>query len=226
MTVLGISSSAIKHGNVDRMIQFVLEKSAKQSEFINLTELSYSPCMACAHLCARDNLCKLDDDLKVLYPKMIHAEVIVLGTPCYSNSMNGFMSVFLERLWAFRHQRFPLEGKPFAVVSSGAVCAPEETVEAVKRRMTFYRAVFVGSVAFHSGNYTCFKCGYGTRCEVGGTQREFGDEGRKELKITKELFRKWEDSPEVVAEIEGLVQRVTTLETALCARPQPLDNSR
>ncbi|HIJ57403.1 MAG TPA: flavodoxin family protein, partial [Deltaproteobacteria bacterium] len=63
MTVLGISSSPIRNGNVDRMVKFILENSGKPFEFINLTELSYSPCRACVHLCARDNLCRLEDDL-------------------------------------------------------------------------------------------------------------------------------------------------------------------
>jgi multimeric flavodoxin WrbA len=56
MMLLGIRSSPIKGGNVDRMIHDVLEESGKDSEFINLTDLSYSPCRACAHLCAGDNL--------------------------------------------------------------------------------------------------------------------------------------------------------------------------
>ena len=121
MTVLGFSSSPFIDGNVDRMVKAILEKSGKSTEFFNLSELSYGPCRACAHLCAGDNLCKLDDDLKHLYSKILSAEAIVLGTPTYFSNMNGFMAIFLERLWAFRHQSFQIEGKPFIVVSVGAI---------------------------------------------------------------------------------------------------------
>lgn len=211
MTLLGISSSPIKGGNTDRMVQFVLDGSGKDSEFINLTDLSYSPCRACAHLCAGDNLCKLEDDLKALYPKIRQAEALILGTPCYFDSMNGFMRVFLERLWSFRHLRFQLEGKPYAVVSSGAHEPPEKTIEAVKRRMTAYRASFIGGVAFQSDIPPCFKCGYGVKCQVGGTQRMFGTEGRKNLKITRDLFKRWEDSPKMRTQIKGLGLQMAAL---------------
>ena len=211
MTVLGISSSPIRNGNVDRMVQFILENSGKPFEFINLTELSYSPCRACVHLCARDNLCRLEDDLKPLYPGIIAAEVLVLGTPSYFSNMNGFMTVFLERLWSFRHQQFLLEGKPFFVVSSGGLKSPEGAVEAVKRRMTAYRAHFSGSIAYTSTNIPCFKCGYGTICEVGSSQKVYGEEGRKNLKITKDLFKRWEDSPEAVRLAKAIAKKLLDL---------------
>ena len=106
MTVLGINSSPIRNGNVDRMVQFILENS----------------------------------------------------------------------------------GKPFFVVSSGGLRSPEGAVKAVKRRMTAYRAHFSSSIAYTSTNIPCFKCGYGTVCEVGSSQKVYGEEGRKNLKITKDLF--------------------------------------
>jgi len=212
MAILGFSSSAIKGGNVDRMVQRVLEKCGKQAEFINLTDLSYGPCRACAHLCAGDNLCKLDDDLKDLYPKIIAAETIVLGTPAYFNSMNGFMTVFLERLWSFRHQRFPLDGKPFTVVSTGdRLAAAEKAIEAVKRRMTAYRASFIGGVCFGSTIFPCYSCGYGLTCKVGGFYDAHGEEGLKNLEITPELFKRWEDFPDVTAQIDELAQQLALL---------------
>ncbi|CAB1084934.1 hypothetical protein D1AOALGA4SA_12435 [Olavius algarvensis Delta 1 endosymbiont] len=206
MSIYGFSSSPIIDGNVDRMVQYILKHSGKQSEFINLTQLSYSPCRACAHLCARDNMCKLDDDLKPFYPKLMEADAIVLGTPSYFNNTNGFMMVFLERLWALRHQRFPLEGKPFVVVASGGLTSPQQAIEAVKKRMLAYRAEFAGSVAFKSTILPCFKCGFGKTCEIGGSQTVYGAEGRRKLKITQELFKRWEDFPEVVRDIDNLCQ--------------------
>ena len=211
MTVIGISSSPIRGGNVDRMVQYILEHSGKPTQFVNLTELSYSPCRACAHLCAKDNLCRLDDDLISLYPKMIDAEAFVLGTPSFFNNINGFMSVFLERLWAFRHQRFPLDGKPFAVIACGGIQSPYEAIESVKRRMSAYRAFFIGDVTFNSCIIPCFKCGYGIVCEVGASQYVYGEEGRKRLRITKELFKRWEDAPEVMSQVEVIVSKIKAL---------------
>ena len=209
MTILGFSSSPIIGGNVDRMVKVILGKSEKSTEFFNLSELSFGPCRACAHLCAGDNLCKLDDELNSLYSKILSAEAIVLGTPTYFSNMNGFMAIFLERLWAFRHQSFQLEGKPFVVVSVGAISgAPEKAIEAVKDRMNAYNASFIGSVWFESNIFPCFKCGYGLKCKIGGLYYYYGEEGQKNLKITKELFKRWEDSPIVVSKIEELGQKL------------------
>ncbi|MFH1955233.1 MAG: flavodoxin family protein [Pseudomonadota bacterium] len=204
MTIIGISSSPILNGNVDRMVQYVLGKSGKPSEFINLTELTFSPCRACAHLCAKDNLCKLDDDLKPLYGKLMASEGIVLGTPAYFNNMNGFMTLFLERLWAFRHQRFPLEGKPFAAIASGGICAPHGAIESIKERMAAYRANYVGCIAFLSTILPCFKCGYGTRCKVGSLYDIYGEEGQKTIKINHTLFKRWEDTLGLPKKLEAL----------------------
>jgi multimeric flavodoxin WrbA len=209
LTILGFSSSPVIDGNVDRMVKAILEKSGKSTEFFNLSELSYGPCRACAHLCAGDNLCKLDDDLKHLYSKILSAEAIVLGTPTYFSNMNGFMAIFLERLWAFRHQSFQIEGKPFVVVSVGAIPgAPEKAIEAVKDRMNAYNATYNGSVWFESNIFPCFKCGYGLKCKIGGLYYYYGEKGQKNLKITKELFKRWEDSPMVVSKIEELGQKL------------------
>lgn len=211
MAILGFSSSPVKDGNVDRMVQALLEKTGKVTEFINLTELSYGPCRACTHLCAGHNLCELDDDLKVLYPRIVSAEAIVLGTPSWHYNMNSFMAVFLERLWAFRHIRFPLKGKPFAVVSSGGLGSPEKAIDSVKVRMTAYRATFVGSVGFVSKILPCFKCGYGLTCKVGRLHHVYGEEGQRNLKITEDLFKRWEDSPDIRAKVKELGQKLAAL---------------
>jgi multimeric flavodoxin WrbA len=212
MAILGFSSSAIKDGNVDRMVRAVLEKSGKPFEFIRMADLSYGPCRACAHLCAGDNMCKLEDDLKPFYHKIVSADAIILGTPVYFNSMNGFMALFLERMWSFRHQRFPLTGKPFGVVSTGdRLDGAEMAVDAVKRRMAAYKARFVGGVSYGSTIFPCYTCGYGTTCRVGGFYHAHGEEGLKTLEIAPKLFKSWEDHPGVAPRIDELAWEVASI---------------
>ncbi len=211
MTVIGISSSPVSGGNVDRMVRHILDRCRMPSTFVNLSELTFSPCRACAHLCAGDNLCRLDDDLRPLYPLMMEADAFVLGTPSYFNTMNASMTVFLERLWAFRHQRFPLEGKPFAVVASGGVECPDKAVDAVRDRMTAYRARFIGKAAFRSTILPCFRCGYRTGCEVGAFQAVYGECDRKNSKIRRDWFKKWEDDPTIINNINHIVTTIKAL---------------
>ena len=209
MNIVGISSSPIIDGNVDRMVQSVLNGVDGPSFFVNLTKLSFSPCRACAHLCAKDNFCKLDDDLKPLYSKILDAGALVLGTPSCFDDMNGFMRIFLERLWSFRHLRFPLKDKPYIVVASGGIQIPHNAIESVKDRMNAYQATFLDSIAFNSTIIPCFTCGYGMKCSVGASQYVYGEEARKNLKISDELFKKWEDCSETVDKIKIVTRMLT-----------------
>ncbi len=193
------------------MVQSLLKDSGKDAEFVNLTQLFFSGCRACVHRCARDNFCRIEDDLKPFYPKIVDAEAIVLGTPSYFNNINSFMAMFLERLWSFRHQRFPLKGKPFVAVAVGGIRSPINAVEAIKKRMTAYRAAFKGSVCYTSEIFPCYKCGYGHTCKVGSFYRIHREEGLRSWKITNQIFHQWEDEPEIVEQIQSLSQTLARL---------------
>jgi hypothetical protein len=210
MVVLGFSSSPIREGNIDRMVKALI-KDVEGSRFINLNYLSFGPCNACADLCAPDNFCKIEDDLIKLYPEIQEARAIVLGTPSYFDNMNSIMAMFLERLWSFRHNKYPLDGKPFAVVSSGGFKDPVNPIEAVKRRMGAYKAKFIGGISFLSTIAPCFRCGYGLTCQVGSLLRVYGEEGLERLRLGKNLFKKWEDSPEIVNQVDSLHEKILKL---------------
>jgi multimeric flavodoxin WrbA len=63
VAVLGVSGSPKVGGNTDRMIKAVLEKSGKETDFINLSTLRFDPCRGCCHLCASTNICGRKDKL-------------------------------------------------------------------------------------------------------------------------------------------------------------------
>jgi multimeric flavodoxin WrbA len=204
MVVLGFSSSPVKNGNVDRMVKKMLETTGADTLFLNLHDLSFGPCLGCAHLCASDNYCKLDDDLLKMYPVIEKAEALVLGSPNFFNKMNSLMAMFLERMWSFRHNRFPLMGKPYALIASGGFQVPESTIGSIKNRMNAYRASFVGSVAYLSRNASCHTCGYGLECTVGSLYKVYGEEGLERLRCGKDLYGDWEAAPEVVNQVKKL----------------------
>lgn len=211
MTILGISSSPVRSGNVDRMVEALLRLSGKESEFVNLNDLDYGPCMACPHLCAPDNICKLDDGLRPYYEKIIDADAVVLGSPSYFGGANSAMTMFLERLWSLRHNRYPITGKPFAAVSSAGFRNPEAPIEAVKKRMTAYRAEYIGGVAFLSEIAPCFVCGDGLTCRVGSFWTTQGEAGQERLRAGRGLFLRWEDSSEASREIDALGRKLAAL---------------
>ncbi len=57
MSIVGISGSPIPGGNTDRLVQSLLEQTGREHQFVNLSTLDFVPCRACAHLCAKSNIC-------------------------------------------------------------------------------------------------------------------------------------------------------------------------
>ncbi len=117
MSILGFSSGAVgRVGNVDRMVQALLEKSGGASEFVKLTNLQFSGCKGCVDLCAKSRECRLDDEAMPYYARLKKADAIVLGAPVYFGAPNATLLAFLERFFGYRHVKIAVKGKPVAEV--------------------------------------------------------------------------------------------------------------
>ncbi len=81
MAVLDVSGSPKGGAHTDRMIQAVLEKSGKKTDFTNLSRLRFDPYRGCCHLCASTNTCGREDDLIPYLDLVPEAAALVLGTP-------------------------------------------------------------------------------------------------------------------------------------------------
>ena len=64
MKIIGFSAGVVsRDSNIDRMVKAIMEKSSYDYEFIKLNDLTYSSCKGCVWLCAKPEICKLEDDL-------------------------------------------------------------------------------------------------------------------------------------------------------------------
>ena len=97
MRMIGFSSGAGgRNCNSDRMVKAILERSQAETEFVKLTDLTYSGCKACVHLCAGPQVCVLEDDLLPYYQKVKDADAVVLGSPVYFGTINATMMTFID----------------------------------------------------------------------------------------------------------------------------------
>ena len=206
MTIVGISGSPIIGGNTDRIVEAVLERSGKEHLFINLSKLRYDPCRACSHRCAPDNLCKADDDLKPVIAEIKDAEALVFGTPVHAGAVTGWMSSFISRLSCFTHVVHPMQDKPLVLVLTAGFRGSERLFPRWKHDVEAQACgiKFVGDIFYESVIVPCFKCGRGSECHVGGLWGLVGrDEERlRNFQFTKDIFNRWEDSPETVAKVD------------------------
>ena len=95
----------------------------------------------------------------------------------------------------------------------GGIQNPDKAIESVKNRMDAYQASFQGNVAFNSNIIPCFTCGFGTKCSVGASQYVYGEEARKNLNITEESFKKWEDCTDTKEKVDLLIKKLYKIRT-------------
>lgn len=214
--IVGISGSPILNGNTDRMVQALLELSGQAHNFVNLSTLRYDPCRACAHLCASTNLCPISDDLKPYFEPIINAKALVLGTPIHGGHITGWMYSFTTRLSCFSHVRHPLRDRPVLLVVTGLSRGGEE--RSVKRFTENVveqsrGARIIGHIYYASYIPPCYKCGKGKECKVGGLWGMLGrSEGKlQEWELKPEMFRRWEDCPETVAQVDVYAEMLSRL---------------
>lgn len=221
MAIVGVSGSPIVGGNTDRMVKALLEKSGKDHIFINLSTLRYDPCRACAHLCAKTNLCPLEDDLKPYFEPILKAEALVLGTPAHSGNMTGWMFSFISRLWCFHHVKNLLRDKPVVLVMTGLVSKTEKRgvnkfTESLKGGLkgNLHPVKILGHIYYASHIPPCYNCGRGKICKVGGLfyMLDYDEEKLKNFELTCDMFKRWEDCPQTVASVEKYAEMLSHLE--------------
>ena len=214
MKIIGFSAGVVgRDSNVDRMVKAIMEKTGYESEFVKLTDLNYSACKSCVWLCAPPQVCQLEDDLFPYYQKVKEADAVVLGSPVHMSTINATMLSFISRLWGGRHVSIPIAKKPFILALSGAgIRRLDSAEESFRRALRPYAVSIVDIVSYSSRIPPCYSCGRHQECVIGGAYGIWGNEART-LTITPELFSKWEDHPETVAQIEETADKLQMYQT-------------
>jgi multimeric flavodoxin WrbA len=195
MKILGISGSPRKDetSGVHTLVKTVLKNTGLDYELISLRGKKIGGCIACLG-CAKDNICKVKDDMADLRDAIVSADAYVIGAANYYSMMNALAHAFLERWFQFRHQEGDtLWGKLGVAVGVGGTSGtfPTDDIE----KLFMYN--FVETVAKVSGQgaASCFSCGYGETCGVGVPRMLFGED----VTITPEMIPDVSKQPEVIA---------------------------
>ncbi len=159
--VLGISGSPVKDSNTDLLVKTIMDASGVEGEFVKLSSIHISPCMACKK-CAYTNQCVLDDDFKWLSGKVLNADALVIGTPVMYGSASAFTKSFVERLWSLRHVKLLTQGKIGATAVVGWFNT-QTVSEWLNNVLMIGQIEVVGSVIGY-GTPGCFTCGPGETC--------------------------------------------------------------
>lgn len=198
MKILGISGSSRDENTSGtfRLVKTVLENTGIDYELISLKGKKISGCISCLQ-CAKDNVCKVKDDMYELRDKIVQADAYVIGAPNFYSTLNALTHAFIERWYQFRHQAGDsLWGKLAVAVGVGGSNG-DSPVNDLER---FFMYSFIETVTTVSGQgaAACFTCGYGETCDVGIPRMMMGED----VKITPDIIPSVTKQPELIKSAE------------------------
>jgi len=222
--ILGVSGSPTRNSNTDVLVRAILDATGLENEFIKLSQLNLSPCIACMK-CVYTNECAINDDFRWLSRKVMDASAIVIGSPTYYAMPSAFTKALVERLYSKRHIKLLTRGKLAVVVAIG-VASEKMVAEWLENALRAGGMEIVGSISA-KGTPCCFVCGAGETCNYAVwnayseqlTGMDFGvaDAYKEYLEILPDnkpyehgsarilkKYRSIQDEPEVMAEAERI----------------------
>jgi len=105
MKALGICGSPRTRGNTEIMLGFVLgelKSLGAETETINVCRMNIRPCTSC-RTCVTTGKCCVDDDMtRVVVPKLLSADIVVVASPVYFNNVSACTKAFIDRTWCLR----------------------------------------------------------------------------------------------------------------------------
>ncbi|AEH60482.1 NADPH-dependent FMN reductase [Methanosalsum zhilinae DSM 4017] len=103
MKVLGVVGSQRKNGNTSALVKEALkpfEENGIDTKLVFLGDYNINDCNGCDG-CQDTFRCIVDDDMQDIYPKILEADAIVLGSPTYFYNVSGDMKTFIDRCYCF-----------------------------------------------------------------------------------------------------------------------------
>ena len=132
MKVLGICGSPRMNGNSDILLTKALEGAkSKQAETekVYLNTMKFWGCSECIDA-RKDGVCKINDEMQVLYKKIDKADAIIVASPIFFGSLSSQTKMMIDRFQCYWTGKNIYKTVPLKKKRSGAfIC-----VEASKKK--------------------------------------------------------------------------------------------
>ena len=108
MRVLGINGSPRRGGNTDLLLAQVMkgaEAKGAETKTLVLNDLKITPCQHC-DACFEAGVCRIKDDMQMVYTEMGKADRIVLASPIHFLGLTAQAKAMIDRgqvLWARKY---------------------------------------------------------------------------------------------------------------------------
>lgn len=111
MKIIAIYGGPRLNRNTDQMLKRYLENidiNKNTIERVDLKDLTISMCDAC-YYCAKNAKCKFNDDMNLIYKKLDEADIVILATPMFFNSVSSLTKVMIDRCQMYWSKKFLLK---------------------------------------------------------------------------------------------------------------------
>lgn len=112
--VLGLFGSPRRGGNTDLLLEEMLkgaEEAGAHIERTRISELEFSPCIEC-HGCDETGECVLDDDMEMVYPKLLEADCVILASPIFFYGVTAWTKALIDRVQSLWVRKYRLKLPP------------------------------------------------------------------------------------------------------------------
>jgi len=106
MKILAIIGTHRRKGTVELLCSNLLmgaREKEHDTEIINLYDYEIKNCIGC-WTCV-DSKCFIEDDFYLIFSKIVSADIIVLGAPCYWGNVPGIVKTFMDRHAGYAMQK-------------------------------------------------------------------------------------------------------------------------
>ena len=162
MKVLGIVCSPRKGGNTEILVREALEaaqQAGAETEIILVADKNIAPCDAC-DACLKDSICRIKDDMQVIYEAMERADGIIFGTPSYFINVSAQAKAVMDRTYSLLFAR-KLRGKVAAVIVAARRIGVGQIFSIMYSFFSAHRMVIAGGGAGYGTEKGAVKEGLG-----------------------------------------------------------------
>jgi multimeric flavodoxin WrbA len=96
-----------------------IESSGAEYESFLIHDMNIKPCRACDKCQeAIDKYCVINDDMQVLYPKIVRSHALVIASPVYWFTVTAQTKLFMDRCYALgtSEEQYALKGKKIGII--------------------------------------------------------------------------------------------------------------
>jgi multimeric flavodoxin WrbA len=110
---LGIAGSARHEGNSELLLDRALAGAGDAgavTEKVVLLDLDMSPCICpTSEDCQPEGICSIEDDMQILYPKLLACDLLFVASPIFFHSVSGQLKAMIDRCQALWVRKYKLK---------------------------------------------------------------------------------------------------------------------